>query len=367
LKTFLVLLIALHGAIHILGFFKAFNLANVDQLTQNISGIKGILWLVSLILFLAAASLRFIDNQYWWVTAALAVLLSQYLILASWHDAKYGTILNAVILIAVIAGYGAWNFRNTFVKEVKIGLGRITTTDDQILSETDILNLPEPIKKYIRYTGSIGKPRVRNFKVEFSGQLRKDEQSDWMPFNSEQFNFLDSTTRLFFLNATMKNLPVAGFHCYKNGDAFMDIRLFSLIEVQYQSGREMDTAETVTFFNDMCCMAPATLIDKRITWLETDGDKVRASFTANNITITAWLYFNEKGELTNFESNDRYVVSANNTMERTPWATPLKNYRDIDGFRLAGYADVIYHYPEGDLCYGNFKLTNIEYNCKVLE
>ena len=47
--------------------------------------------------------------------------------------------------------------------------------------------------------------------------------------------------------ATMMRLPVAGYHCYKNGQALMDIRLFSLFKVQYQQGNEMNIAETVTF------------------------------------------------------------------------------------------------------------------------
>ena len=51
----------------------------------------------------------------------------------------------------------------------------------------------------------------------------------------------------------MKKLPIAGFHSFKNGTAFMDIRLLSLFTVQYESGQDMGIAETVTFFNDMCC------------------------------------------------------------------------------------------------------------------
>ena len=145
----------------------------------------------------------------------------------------------------------------------------------------------------------------------------------------------------------------------------MDIRLLSLFSVQYQSGKEMGVAETVTFFNDMCCMAPATLIDHRIQWLEVKGNTVNAAFTNNGITITAWLYFNDNGELTNFISDDRYAVAENNTLKKLRWSTPLKDYKKFNEHTLAGYAETIYSYPEGDLSYGNFRLTNIEYNSKA--
>jgi len=162
----------------------------------------------------------------------------------------------------------------------------------------------------------------------------------------------------------MKMLPVAGYHRFKNGHAFMDIRLFSLFKVQFQDGSAMDIAETVTFFNDMCCMAPATLIDKRISWKEKENNAVTAIFTNNGISITADLYFNDIGALVNFTSKDRYAADAG---KQLPWATPLKDYAILDGFKLAGYAETIYTYPDRDLCYGTFKLTSVKYNCTAFD
>jgi len=205
---------------------------------------------------------------------------------------------------------------------------------------------------------------VNNFKIEFTGKIRKDEKSEWMPFTCEQYNFMETPTRLFFMKAAMKGLPIGGYHSFKNGVAYMDIRLFSLFTVQYLDGMEMNLSETVTFFNDMCVVAPATLIDKRIKWLEVGNNKVKASFTNNNITVSAWLYFNDKGELINFISDDRY---AGDTGKQFPWATPLKDYQEINGYRLMKNAETIYSYPDRDLVYGTFKLTRIEYNCKGID
>lgn len=163
----------------------------------------------------------------------------------------------------------------------------------------------------------------------------------------------------------MQRFLVAGYHRFENGEAFMDIPVGPLLfRVQYQSGKEMGIAETVTFFNDMCCMAPATLIDRRIKWLEVKGNTVRAAFTNNGITISAWLYFNDTGELVNFVSDDRYAANGDGSVRKLRWLTPLKEYRERGGHRLAGYAETIYSYPEGDLIYGTFRLADVEYNCK---
>jgi hypothetical protein len=304
-------------------------------------------------------------NDKWWIVGIIAAVISQALIVTSWQDAKFGTIANVIILIAAIIGYGTWSFSKKYKNDVKIGLQQTAALPVSLLTQSDIAGLPELVQAYIRHSGSIGKPKVVNFKITFTGQLRKNNQSAWMPFASEQYNFIESAQRLFFMKATMKHLPVAGYHCFKNGEAFMDIRLFSLFKVQYQTGKEMGIAETVTFFNDMCCMAPATLIDKRITWGTIEGNKVKATFTNNGIAISAWLHFNEQGALINFISNDRYAASDDNSMKQIPWSTPLKDHKTINGHKLGGYTDAIYHYPEGDLIYGTFKIVNIEYNLKA--
>lgn len=359
-----ILLTTIHGLIHLLGFLKAFGLSDVNQLTLPVSKQFGMIWLIVFLFCAIAAILFALNYQYWWVFGFIASLSSQILIVFFWQDAKFGTIANLIILIASIIGFSTWNYLNHYQKEVKTALKKTDYSQNSKLTESDIQDLPEPVKRYLRYTGSIGKPKVKNFKIEFVGKIRKDEQSEWMPFTSEQYNFMETASRLFFMKAEMKGLPVAGYHSFKNGDAFMDIRLLSLFRVQYQDGVEMDLSETVTFFNDMCCMAPATLIDKRIKWLEIENNRVRASFTNNNISVSAWLYFNEKGELINFISEDRYSADAG---KQLPWATPLKDYQEINGYKLSGNAETIYSYPDRDLSYGIFKLSSIEYNIRDLD
>jgi hypothetical protein len=244
----------------------------------------------------------------------------------------------------------------------------MVSKNDQLdlLTDGDIINLPELVQKYIQYSGSLNKPKVKNFRVTFEGKIRSNEKSEWMPFASEQYNFLDSTVRLFFMKAEMKKLPVNGFHKFMSGEASMDIRLLSLFKVQYQSGDEMNIAETVTFFNDMCVMAPGSLIDPRISWLEVDKDKVKAKFTNRSISITAWLYFNEQGQLVNFISDDRYASNQDGSMQRLTWLTPMKDYKEFNGIKISSYADAIYKYPDKDLCYGTFQTKSVDYNLKSL-
>lgn len=235
-----------------------------------------------------------------------------------------------------------------------------------IITESDLRHLPPPVKKYLHYAGVVGKEKVVNVRMKCSGRIRSKPEDSWMTFVSEQYNFFDKPTRIFYIKAFKMGIPATGIHLYKDEKAIMVIKLAGLFKVVDAKGREMDQGETVTVFNDMCFMAPATLIDKKIQWETVDPLTVKARYTNGNITIGADLFFNERGELVNFISNDRFETTDGKNYKNYPWSTPVNGYKDMNGVRIASSASAIYHRPDKDFCYGEFNLTEIEYNVRFV-
>lgn len=359
MKLLLAVLLSLHGLIHGLGYVKAFYPYHLPQIKKPISKPTGWLWLITGVVFVSSAAMLLYALN-WWIPALVGCLLSQLLIIKSWQDTHYGTFLNVVVLLVSIPHLAEWQYQKRFQTEVaeKIQLA----ASSAILSDDDIRHLPVPVQRYIRYHGAIGKPRVNNFKIKFTGRIRQDAQSEWMPIETEQVNTVNPPTRLFFMTATMKHLPVSGYHAYRNGIASMDIRLFSLFRVQYQSGREMDVAETVTWFNDLCLYAPGELVDARIQWHPIDSVSAQATFRSADISISAVLQFDTQGRLTNFISTDRYRIISSTDIKRIPFSTPIFSYRAFNGFRVPEKATAVWNLPEGLLTYGEFICTSVEYN-----
>ena len=245
-----------------------------------------------------------------------------------------------------------------FKVDVKRHIAQTNFINNDLLTDADIALLPIPVQKYIRYTGAVNKPKVKNMKIAFDGEMR-DKGKDFFKFNSVQYNFFDEPARLFFMKAKMYGTPVPGYHCYQNERATMQIKLLGLFNVVNIKGTEMNKAETVTVFNDMCLMAPATMIDKRIEWTPLDSLSAKATFTNGVNKITAILYFNEQGQLINFISDDRYVIG---DMKQYRFSTPVKEYTQMNGRNIWKYGETIWHYPDGKFVYGKFTLKNIEYN-----
>ena len=254
--------------------------------------------------------------------------------------------------------------KKLYKSEVKAGLNRTSSMKPGLIMESDLQHLPPVVKKYLYYVGVVGKEKVFNVKVKFEGRIRSKQADSWMTFTSEQYNFFDRPTRIFYINAHKMGIPAIGLHLYKDEKAIMVIKLAGLFKVVDAKGIEMNQGETVTVFNDMCFIAPATLIDTNIQWEIIDSLTVKARYTNGNITISATLFFNEEGKLVNFISNDRFETADGKTYKNYPWSTPVKEYKDFNGAKLASSASTIYHRPNGDFCYGEFVLKEIEYNCK---
>jgi hypothetical protein len=358
MRIVIAILILLHGLIHWMGFAKAFGYADIKTITGQISRPMGVAWLLAALLFIVSAVLLWANKPAWWMIAVPAVLLSQAAITQSWHDAKFGTIANIIILVAIVLSWGNWQFEHRFRKDVQLGLDRQRLLQPALVTEAELTPLPEPVQRYLRVYGVVGKPRVLNMRVEFEGEMR-EKGKDFFPFHSVQYNFYDEYSRLFYMTARMKGIQIPGYHRYADKHAGMDIRLFGLFPVVRHSGPVMDKTETVTLFNDMCLMAPATLIDPRIRWEARDSLSAKAIFSNGTITISAVLYFNADGMLVNFVSDDRTEVNRN---MQIPFSTPIHSWQEIDGRLVIKEGDAIWHYPDGAFVYGKFRLKRIDYN-----
>ncbi|NNE76861.1 MAG: hypothetical protein HKN31_07285, partial [Pricia sp.] len=266
-------------------------------------------------------------------------------------------IANVIILIAAIIAFTTTNFENSYKRDVLSAIEKTSFSSD-ILTEEDIENLPPPVQNYLRYVEVVGKPKVQNVKIVFEGEMR-DKGKDWFTFTSEQYNFFDKPIRLFFMKARVHGLPTHGYHSYQNDRARMHIKLLSLFSVIDFDQPELFPTETVTYFNDMCLFAPAALIDDRISWEPLDDLSAKATFLTNNTRISAVLYFNEKGQLVNFVSNNRIAIDE---MKTFPFSTPANTYKNLNGYHLPTYGEAVWHYPDGEFVYGKFKVKSVEYN-----
>ena len=358
-----VLLVA-HGLIHLMGFAKAFGYANLPQLTQSISRVMGLVWLTSGLLMLVGAAIWLTRPRGFWIVGAVGLVLSQVVIVSAWRDAWAGTIMNAILLLLVTHGWlteGPFSLRAQFERDIADGLAR--PLEAGLVTDADLASVPEPVRRYLIAIGVVGQPRVRNYRLRFLGRIRSGPDSAWVPFEAEQQSFADRPARFFFMRARMSGMPVEVFHRLTGGRATMRVKVAGVATMVDARGDEMDRSESVTLFNDMCLLAPGTLLDPGITWEGSDERTARARFTNGRHSISASLSFGNDGLLANFISDDRSRSSPDGkTFTRLRFTTPVRDYRAFGPVRLAAHGDARWTLPEGEFTYGEFDLQEVQYN-----
>jgi hypothetical protein len=274
--------------------------------------------------------------------------------------------LAAAVAAGVVAGLvvQSRSLRSAFRREVEAALQH--PYEMPLVTESDLAPLPSLVQSYLRRVGVVGKPRVRNFQAVFSAEMRGAPDAQWMHARAEQYEFFGPAARFFFMRATRSGVPFIVFHRYVGDQATMRVRVMGLVPVADQSGSEMTQSETVTLFNDLCILAPATLVDAPVKWDVVDEHNVRGTFTNAGYTVSAVLTFDSAGDLADFRSEDR-SMSEGGGMRRLPWTTPVSDYRDFAGVRLAALGEARWTDGARTWAYGRFVLERINYNVSADE
>jgi CHASE2 domain-containing sensor protein len=195
-KAVFISIIIIHGLIHLMGFAKSFGLLRITELSQDISKPLGLLWLLSAILFFSVGILYLSNKDWWWIPGIFAIILSLFLIVVFWQDAKFGIIPNIIILAAVVIGFALWNFDNQVDEEIKRILA-VNNREAQVITEDMIQEMPDPVQRWLRNSGVIGKEKIHTVYLRQKGSMRlKPEQKGWMKADAEQYFTIDKPAPL---------------------------------------------------------------------------------------------------------------------------------------------------------------------------
>lgn len=265
------------------------------------------------------------------------------------------------LLAGVAVGLYAWSSSlSRRFDQRRSAAAAVPLSEPFVLTEDDLEHLPDPVRRYIVLTGSIGRPVVTEIVMHFDATMYDAPGASGMAGPVVQFERFDTPDRLFFMKTTMKGLPVAVLHDFNRDQARMRVRLAGVANAVNIGGPELTRTETVTILNDLAFFAPSRLIDRRLSWTAVDDRRAKVSFTLGANTVSAELVFNDAGELVDFVSEDRGMLQKDGSLRLARWTTPLGQYRDFDGWRLASEGDAIWHLPEGPFTYGHLRLTHYE-------
>ena len=363
MRTILIIFLAIHGIIHLFGLLKAFNLAEFDAIAQPISKPFGVLWLLVFVLFSATLISFWAKYDYWWIIGIVAVLLSQFLLIVYWQDAKFGTIPNIIILVSIIVAYSSWSFSRKVHDETAQMFANSPTSQKSVISESMISDLPDIVQKWLINCGMVGKEPIQNvYLVQAAQMATKPEQKNWTQARAEQYFTINPPAFNWSVRMNMSPLiNLVGRDKFEGGKGAMTIKLLSVVPVvDAQGGEKMDQATLQRYLGEIVWF-PSAALSPYITWEAVGDSAARATMTYNGTQGSGVFYFDEQGLFKKFVAM-RYKDASD--AEPTRWTVTATKTAARNGLRVPVASEVSWQLDDGDWTWLRLEIKNIAYNVR---
>jgi hypothetical protein len=279
------------------------------------------------------------------------------------HVFRWVSVTAALIFSGILCALllGLWRFKGLVQRDVEALFTRAASTSEEALVTEDMLgDLPEPVQRYLRYTGIVGKPFVRTARLEQKGSMYLGAKQGWVPLEAQEHYTVQPPS--FVWDATIHRgpLPIArGRDMYAGGKGNMLIKAGSLFTVVNDEGPEMDQGSMMRYLSEMIWF-PTAFLEDNISFEEVDDNSARVTLTDRGKSVTGTMYFDEEGRFTDFVATRYRTVEGGYDLET--WSTPTYEYGELAGLRLPVRGGAVWKLSDGDLKYGDITIMELEYN-----
>lgn len=271
--------------------------------------------------------------------------------------------VGALAAVSAVA-LGRVAFRRQVAHEVENLFERARGARPTVVTEVELAGKPEPVQRWLRAAGIIGKERPITVRLKQEGQFRPGIGQGWMPIRVEQYYTTAPPGFIWFGLLTQSPfVSIAGRDKYVAGKGEMDIRALSLFRVLHLRGPELDQGSLLRYLSEIVWFPAAALIPA-ITWEARDAHSARAVMRHEGVTVEATFFFTEAGDVSTVTA-ERYRTT-DDGFTLTPWSTPISAYTEFHGVRVPRAGEAVWTLPTGDFPYARVHITDVGYNHAAL-
>lgn len=230
----------------------------------------------------------------------------------------------------------------------------------RIIKDEMISNLPEPVRRYMKYTGIIGQPWIENVWLKQIGKFRQGLKKPWMPMIAEQTYTTNPAGFEWDAKFKMAGIPIMrAVDTYKNGKGHMFGKLAGMIKLFDARGEKIDQGAMLRYLSEMIWF-PIAFLGENVFWESRDNCSAHVTFTDHGKSVHGIMHFDDEGRFTNFTTKRYRVIDGEFSLDS--WSTPVNEYGMRAGLNLPVKAQAVWNLPSGDFSYIELEVTEIAYN-----
>ena len=231
---------------------------------------------------------------------------------------------------------------------------------NKLITAEMLAKLPDPVHRYLDYTGIVGHPWIDTVRLKQVGKFRLGRDRPWMPVTAEEFYTTNPPSLTWNARFKMMGLPLLrAKDRYESGHGHMYGTLAGIFTIFDARGEQLDQATMLRYLNEIIWF-PTAFLGENISWEAIDDHSARVTFTDVEKSVSAEVFIDDTGRLTNFTTMRYREIEGEYSLD--PWSTPITGYREIAGLNLPIRGKAVWNLPSGDLEYADLEITEIEYN-----
>lgn len=269
-----------------------------------------------------------------------------------------------LILIIAIIGFSLWNFNLQVNQERKTILSENIMTEQKMVTEDLIKHLPIPVKRWLDYSGVIGKKQIETVYLRQKGFMKlKPDQKDWMEAEAEQYFTINRPSFIWNVRTSMIGIPVVGRDLFKDGQGSMQIKLAGLLPVVNVADNSKINESTIQRYLGEIIWFPSAALSDYIKWEPIDDYSARATMSYGGSAGSAVFHFDSIGKLTKFVALRYRDIEDTNPTE---WVATVKKYKNTNGINIPTKLEISWNLEDGIFTWYKFEIYNVLYDDDIL-
>jgi hypothetical protein len=229
-----------------------------------------------------------------------------------------------------------------------------------LVSESMLTGLPEPVQRYMRFTGVVGKPWIQNVVLTQVGRFRQGPDRPWMPMTAKQTYTVSPPSFAWDARFKMMGLPLLRARDeYRSGRGRMHAKLAGFYTVFDVEGEKLDQGAMLRYLSEMIWF-PTAFLGENTSWRAVDDNSAEVRFSDAGKDVSGRLFIDDQGRPTNFTSQRYREVGGDFALDS--WSTPITGYGLRAGLQLPTQGQAVWNLPSGDFCYVELEIEEVAYN-----
>jgi hypothetical protein len=250
-------------------------------------------------------------------------------------------------------------FKKRIDDEARSLLQTVAPRPDEPITEQHLAGLPEPVERYLRYAGVLGRTPVRTARVRQRGTLRRGPDQDWVAFDAVEY--YAAAPPGYVWSAELDSVPLIPVDVrdyYLRGRGGMQGKAAGLFTIAEGRGPAIDQGAAIRMLNELVFF-PTAFLEPYIRWEAIDDMSARVHMKHWDGEVSAICYFARDGRMVDFVA-ERYRHTEDGPVA-TDWRTPFRRWKRIDGFRIPTAGSAIWILGDGEFEYIRVDVQDVEY------